>query len=103
MSFSNGSRWVNYLKYELKLRNVFELFSQHRSVPSAKGQVYSVIHFHEHIALRRQMKFFNVVKIHDRISMNAKKTIWVEQRLESLDALPNQMGRVPDMESDMIP
>ena len=49
------------------------------------------------------MKFLNVVKIHDRISMNAKKTIWVEQHLESLDALPNQMGRVPDMQSDVIP
>ena len=93
----------DYSKHELELRNVFELFSQHRSVASAKGQVYSVIHFHEHIALRRQMKFLNVVKIHDRISMNAEKTIWVEQRLKSLDALPNQMGCVPEMQSDVIP
>lgn len=94
---------MHYLKHELKLQNVFELFSQNRSVPSAKGQAYSVIHFYEHIALRRQMKFFNVVKIHDGISMNAEKTIWVEQYLESLDALPNQMGRVPNVQSDVIP
>ena len=43
------------------------------------------------------MKLLNVVKIHDRIPMNAEKTIWVEQRLESLDTLPNEMGRMPEM------
>ena len=86
--FNNGS-WG--LIHELNLRNLFELFSQNRSAASAEGQVYSVIQLHEHIALRRKMKLLNVVKIHDRIPMNAEKTIWVEQRLEPLDTLPNEM------------
>lgn len=80
---------ADYSKGELKLRNVFELFSQHRASAPAKGQGYSIIHLYEHIALRRQIKFLNVIKIHDRISMNAEKAIWVEQNLERLDALPN--------------
>ena len=86
-----------YSKHDLELRNIFELFSQNRSAASAEGQVYSIIHFHEHIALRRKIELHNVVKIHDRIPVNAEKTIWVEQRLESLDTLPNEMGRMPKM------
>ena len=87
----------DYSKHELKLENLFELFSQNRPAASAEGQVYSVIQLHEHIALRRKMKLLNVVKIHDRIPMHAEKTIWVEQRLESLDTLPNEMGCMPEM------
>lgn len=86
-----------YSKHEHNLRNRFELFSKNRSASSAEGQTYSVIHFHEHIALRRKIKLLNVVEIHHRIPMNAEKTIWVEQRLESLDTLPNEMGRMPEM------
>jgi hypothetical protein len=49
------------------------------------------------------MKLLNMVKINNRVSMDAKKTIWVEYGLEPLDALPNQMGRLPQMQSNMIP
>ena len=86
-----------YSKHELNLGNLFELFSQNRPASSAEGQTYSVIHFHEHIAVRRKIKLLNVVKIHDRIPMHAEKTIWVEQRLEFLDTLPNEMASMPEM------
>lgn len=49
------------------------------------------------------MKLLNVIKIHDRISMHAEEPIWVEHRLEVFDALPNHKGRLPHMESNVIP
>lgn len=49
------------------------------------------------------MKLLDMVEIHDRIAMHAEKTIWIDQRLEVFHALPNQMGRVPYMQSNVIP
>ena len=49
------------------------------------------------------MKLLYVVEIHDRIAMNSDKTIRIEQRLEVFHALPNQMGRLPYVQSNMIP
>ena len=49
------------------------------------------------------MKLLYVVEIHDCIAMNSEKTIRVEQRLEVFHALPNQMGRLPYMQSNVIP
>ena len=49
------------------------------------------------------MKLLYVVEIHDRIAMHAEKTIWIDQRLEIFHALPNQMGRLPHMQPDVIP
>ena len=49
------------------------------------------------------MEFLNVVEIHDRISMHAEKTIRIEQRLEVFHALPDQMGRLPHMQPNVIP
>jgi hypothetical protein len=49
------------------------------------------------------MELLDVIEIHDRIAMHAEKTIWIEQRLEIFHASPNQMGRLPDMQPDVIP
>src|SRR5437588_11807539 len=49
------------------------------------------------------MKLVNMVKIHNRVSMHAKKTIWIEYGLEPLDVLPNKMRRLSHMQSNMIP
>ena len=48
------------------------------------------------------MELLDMVEIHDRIAMHAEKTIRVEERLEVLHALPNQMGRLPHMQSNVI-
>ena len=49
------------------------------------------------------MELLDMVEINDRIAMHAEKTIRVEQRLEGFHALPDQMGRVPHMQSNVIP
>jgi hypothetical protein len=91
------------VQVEPELPNVFQQFSQLRSIGFSKGQAQAIVQLHEHIAIRRQMELLDMVEIHDRIAMNAEKTIWVEQRLEVFHALPNQMGRLPHMQSNVIP
>ena len=48
------------------------------------------------------MKLLYMVEIHDRVAMHAEKTIRVEQRLEIFHGLPNQVGRVAHMQSNVI-
>ena len=43
-----------------------------------------------------------MVEIHDGIAMHAEKTIRVEQRLKVFHALPNQIGRLAQMQSNVI-
>ena len=49
------------------------------------------------------MEFLDMIEIYDRIAMHTEKTIRVEQRLDIFHALPNQMGRVSHMQSNVIP
>jgi hypothetical protein len=49
------------------------------------------------------MKLLDMVEIYDRIAMHAEKTIRVEQRLEVFHGLSNQVGRLPHMQSNVIP
>jgi hypothetical protein len=79
------------VQVEPELPNVFQQFSQLRSIGFSKGQAQSIVQLHEHIAIRRQMELLDMVEIHDRIAMNPEKTIRVEQCLEVFHALPNQM------------
>ena len=86
----------------LRLRNVFQQFSQQGSIGLSKRQAQAVVQLHEHIAIRRQMELLDMVEIHDCIAMHAQKAIRIEQRLEVFHALPNHVGCLPHMQSNVI-
>ena len=49
------------------------------------------------------LMILDVVEIHDCVAMHTEETIRVEQRLEVFHAPSKQMGRLPHMESNVIP
>ena len=63
--------------YEVILQDL----SQLRAIRFPERQAHAIFQLHKHVALVREVKFLNMVEIHNRISVHSKKAIGIEQRL----------------------